>query len=350
MRQRSAEGSVRIGIIGAGRIADIMAAAYADLPAVQLLAVADINRTTAQRFSDKYDIKHQFQDYNELLALADLDAVLICLPTFLHREASIAACRARKHIFCQKPLGLTVDDCEAIGAAVAEAQVILQVGFMIRFTPPFREVKELLLSGEIGELIALRSSVFGWEPSDEWFYDPAKGGGVLIDTIIHTFDLFRWYGGEVTTLFASGGAYVLAGAKKYGTPDNIMCSLRFESGAMGDIYGSWTSGYGDKTLEVYGSNGSVLVDLVGKQGGHVFVKRGSAAEGRVSGWRNLGLLWKFGYQREARHFVDTIGGRCRAEATIADAIAAQRLAVLADECIRTGELAHISKNSGRGND
>jgi myo-inositol 2-dehydrogenase/D-chiro-inositol 1-dehydrogenase len=348
MQERPAEGPVRIGIVGAGRIADVMAAAYADLEAAELSAVADINPIAAERFADKYDIKRQFQDYNELLALADLDAVLICLPTFLHREASIAACRARKHIFCQKPLGLTVDDCEAIGAAVAAAHVILQVGFMIRFTPPFREVKEILLSGEIGELIALRSSVFGWEPSDEWFYDPARGGGVLIDTIIHTFDLFRWYGGEVTTLFASGRAYVLPGAKKYGTPDNIMCSLRFESGAMGDIYGSWTSGYGDKTLEVYGTNGSVLVDLVGKQGGHVFVKRGSTAKGRVSGWHNLGLLWKFGYQREARHFVDTIRGRCPAEATIDDAIAAQRLAVLADECIRTGELVHIPKNEGRG--
>jgi myo-inositol 2-dehydrogenase/D-chiro-inositol 1-dehydrogenase len=346
--QQRVEDPVRIGIIGAGRIADVMAGAYAEVEGAQLSAVADINATAAQRFADKYDIKRRFQDYNELLALADLDAVLICLPTFLHREASIAACRAGKHIFCQKPLGLTVDDCEAIGAAVMEAQVILQVGFMIRFTPPFREVKEILSSGEIGELIALRSSVFGWEPSDEWFYDPARGGGVLIDTIIHTFDLFRWYGGEVTTLFASGGAYVLAGAKKYGTPDNIMCSLRFENGAMGDIYGSWTSGYGDKTLEVYGTNGSVQVDLVGKQGGHVFLKKDSTAEGRVGGWRNLGLLWKFGYQREARHFVDTVRGRCLSEATIVDAIAAQRLAVLADECIRSGELVKIPKNAGRG--
>ena len=333
---------VGIGIIGAGRIADIMATAYSLIGEVSLVAVADVVRKAAEGIAGRFSIKNVFEDYSDLLAQPEVDAVLICAPTFLHKEIALAAARAGKHVFCQKPLALTVADCESINRAAENAGVILQAGFMLRFTPPFREVKEILESGEIGGLIALRSSVFGWEPSADWFYDPEKGGGVLIDTIIHTFDLFRWYGGDITTLFASGGAYVLDGARKHGTPDNIMCSLRFQSGAMGDIYGSWTSGYGDKTLEVYGTNGSVWIDLVGKQGGHVFVK--NSVKGRPqTGWRNLNLVWKFGYEREARHFTNTILGRAQPEATGRDAIEAQRLAVLADQSIRTGELARVSR-------
>jgi myo-inositol 2-dehydrogenase/D-chiro-inositol 1-dehydrogenase len=338
---------VRIGIIGAGRIGNVMANAYQSVPEAELVAVADVVRPVAETFAKKFDISAVFESYADLLKSGNVDAVVVCAPTFLHEEISIAAAKAGKHIFCQKPMALTVEACEAITAAAEEAKVTLQTGFMLRFTPPFADVKEAISSGEIGTLIALRSSVFGWEPSADWFYDPAKGGGVLIDTIIHTLDLFRWYAGEVETLFASGGAYVLEGAKRHGTPDNIMCSLRFRNGAMGDLYGSWTTGFGDKTLEVYGTNGSVFVDLVGKQGGHIFIRKHMPGYSRPQGWSNLGILWKYGYLGEAHHFIKSVLGKVEPQATGRDAIEAQRLAILADQSIRTGELARIPLPGGQ---
>jgi myo-inositol 2-dehydrogenase/D-chiro-inositol 1-dehydrogenase len=337
---------IGIGIIGAGRISHVMSAAYARLSQARLVAVADVAPGAAENLAVKFDIPLTFERYEDLLACSEVDAVLICTPTFLHEEIAVAAAKARKHIFCQKPMALTVEACEAIDFAATDAGVVLQAGFMVRFTPPFADVKEAIESGEIGRLIAIRSSVFGWEPSAEWFYDPLKGGGVLIDTIIHTMDLFRWYAGEVDVLFASGGAYVLEGAKKYGTPDNIMCSMRFRSGAMGDIFGSWTTGFGDKTLEVYGTQGSILVDLVGKQGGHFFIKKRSPGGARPEGWSNLGLLWKYGYQGEAEQFVNTILGRAQPQATGRDAIEAQRLAIMAGHSIRTGELVRAEALGG----
>src|SRR5580704_4891098 len=339
--------SIGIGIIGAGRISHVISPAYAKLGQARLVAVADVVPGAAEKLAGKFDIPLTFERYEDLLARPEVEAVLICTPTFLHEEIAIAAAKARKHIFCQKPMALTVEACEAIDRAARAAGVVLQAGFMLRFTPPFVDIKEAMLSGEIGTLIAIRSSVFGWEPSADWFYDPAKGGGVLIDTIIHTLDLFRWYAGDVETLFASGGAYVLEGARRYGTPDNIMCSLRFRSGAMGDLYGSWTTGFGDKTLEVYGTNGSIFVDLVGKQGGHIFIRKRITESSRPEGWSNLGILWKYGYIGEARHFIDTVLGKVEPQATGRDAIEAQRLAVLADQSIRTGQLAHIPAPGGR---
>ena len=336
-------GRLGIGIIGAGRIAHVMSAAYAKIGQARLAAIADVVPAAAKSLAEKFCIPLIFGRYEDLLACREVEAVLICAPTFLHEEIALAAAKAHKHIFCQKPMALTVQSCEAIDAAARDAGVVLQAGFMVRFTPPFAEVKEAIASGEIGSLIAMRSSVFGWEPSAEWFYDPLKGGGVLIDTIIHTFDLFRWYAGEVELLFASGGAYVLEGAKRFGTPDNIMCTMRFRSGAMGDIFGSWTTGFGDKTLEVYGTHGSIFVDLVGKQGGSIHLKKRSLGGTRPEGWSNLGILWKYGYQGEAEHFVNTILGKAEPQATGRDAIEAQRLAILADQSIRTGQLVRIER-------
>lgn len=329
---------VRIGVIGAGRISHVMAAAHAQVPESKLHGVFDVVAGSAAGLAAKFDIPNVYDSYQAMLADGDIDAVLVCTPTFLHEQIVVDAANAGKHVFCQKPMALTVEQCERMQEAAVRNNVILQIGFMIRFTPPFVEVKERIDGGEIGDIIAIRSAVFGWEPTADWFYDPGKGGGILIDTIIHTFDLYRWYAGEVESVYADGGAFVFEGAKRFGTPDNIMCSLKFKNGAMGSIYGSWSSGYGDKTLEIYGTKGSFFIDLMEAQGGRAFIKKNKEAPSSQEGWNNLGVLWKFGYQQEARHFTHSILGRVPPQATGADAVAAQKLAMLADLSIRTSEV------------
>ncbi|MCD9026142.1 Gfo/Idh/MocA family protein [Cohnella silvisoli] len=328
---------IRIGIIGAGRISHVMAQAHSQVPETKLHGVFDVVRASSEFLARKFDIPHVFDSYEAMLASEEIDAVLVCTPTFLHEQIVIDAANAGKHIFCQKPMALTLEQCERMNEAATHNGVILQVGFMIRFTPPFVEVKERLDSGEIGDVIAIRSAVFGWEPTADWFYDPAQGGGILIDTIIHTFDLYRWYAGEVETIYADGGAYVFEGARKHGTPDNIMCSLKFKNGAMGSIYGSWSSGYGDKTLEIYGTKGSFFIDLMEAQGGRAFIKKNNENPSPAEGWNNLGVLWKFGYQQEARHFTHSILGRVEPSATGTDAVEAQKLAMLADRSMRSSQ-------------
>ncbi|MBB6669459.1 Gfo/Idh/MocA family protein [Cohnella nanjingensis] len=335
---------VRIGIIGAGRISHVMSAAHAQVPESKLQGVFDVARGASERLADKFGIPLIFESYEEMLASDEIDAVLVCTPTFLHEQIVIDAANAGKHVFCQKPMALTVEQCERMNDAARRNGVILQVGFMIRFTPPFVEVKERLDSGEIGDIIAIRSAVFGWEPTGDWFYDPNRGGGLLIDTIIHTFDLFRWYAGDAATVYADGGAYVFEGARRHGTPDNIMCALKFKNGAMGSIYGSWSSGYGDKTLEIYGTKGSFFIDLMEAQGGRAFIKKsadGSAGGGGAEGWSNLGVLWKFGYQQEARQFTYSILGKTEPSATGTDAVAAQKLAMAADASIRSSRIVEL---------
>jgi predicted dehydrogenase len=112
---------------------------------------------------------------------------------------------------------------------------------------------------------------------------------------------------------------------------------------MGDIFGIWTTGFGHKTLEVYRAQGSIHVDLVGKQGGHIHIKKSSSGGGRPEGWSNLGLLWKYGYQGEAEHFVNTVMDKAQPQATGRDAIEAQRLAVLAGQSIGTGDVVRVER-------
>ena len=131
---------IGIGIIGAGRISHVMSPAYAKLGQARLAAVADVVPGAAEKLAGKFDIPLTFERYEELLARPEVDAVLICTPTFLHEEIAIAAAKARKHIFCQKPMALTVEACEAIDRAARDAGVVLQAGFMVRFTPPFADV------------------------------------------------------------------------------------------------------------------------------------------------------------------------------------------------------------------
>jgi predicted dehydrogenase len=251
---------------------------------------------------------------------------------------TIAAARAGKHVFCQKPMALTLEDCDAMVATAHEAGVVLQIGFMLRFTPPFSDAKRWIDEGEIGDVIGLTSSLFGWIPSADWFYDPKVGGGILIDTLSHTFDLFRWYNGDFATVYASGGAFVLDGAKRFGTADNVMAHLRFTNGSMGNLYGSWTSGYGDLTVHVYGTNGTIAIDLLEKQGGSLYIRDKRVGSARPQGWSNTGVLWRFGYQGEARHFIDTLTGKATPMPTGEDGREVMRALFLADESMRSGQI------------
>ena len=88
------------------------------------------------------------------------------------------------------------------------------------------------MDGEIGTPIAAQAAIFGWEPTNDWFYDPAQGGGVILDTMVHFADLVTWMFGPARTVYTAGGAYKLEGAKKFGSPDNATVTIRHESGVV----------------------------------------------------------------------------------------------------------------------
>lgn len=329
---------VGIGLIGAGRIAQVHARAYRNVAGATLLAAADVVKEAADRTAATFGLD-AYYDYHELLARQDIDGVVVAVPSPLHARIAVDVARAGKHVFCQKPIAPTLTEADTIIAACRDAGVVLQVGFMLRSTPPIAEIKEMVENGVLGDLVALRASAFGWEPNGDWFYQVDKGGGVIVDTMIHFLDLWRWLGGEVRAVHALGGAYVLDGAKRYDTTDNAHVSLAFASGAIGSILGSWTTGYGDLFFEVHGTKGTAFVDFLQRQTGMVFLK--DAAGARPAGWSFNEVIWTVGYEAEARRFVAAIDGSAGPAASGEDGRAALELALAAEESLRTGGVVSL---------
>ncbi|MDX6565074.1 MAG: myo-inositol 2-dehydrogenase / D-chiro-inositol 1-dehydrogenase, partial [Gaiellales bacterium] len=222
-------GDVRIGLIGSGRIARVHADAYRRVEGGAIVSCVDLVPEVAAAFGHDFGIAVDVS-VEALLARDDLDAVLVASPNGAHAEHVIAALDAGKHVFCQKPIALTRKDADRIVARAEASDRVSQFGFMLRFTPPLGALRTRVAEGELGELIAFRAAVFGWEPSADWFYDPRFGGGVILDTLVHFADLVLWLLGPVTHVYSDGGAYVLEGAKRHGSPDNATVQLRHTSG------------------------------------------------------------------------------------------------------------------------
>jgi myo-inositol 2-dehydrogenase/D-chiro-inositol 1-dehydrogenase len=325
---------VRVGVIGSGRIARTHAAAYKTVARGRLVACTDAMPAAAEAFAAENDLT-VFDSVDAMLGAPHIDAVIIATPNGLHADQTIAALKAGKHVFCQKPIAMTMEEADRV---VAEAgkypHLILQYGFMLRFTPPLADVKARLASGGLGNPIVSRSAIFGWEPSAEWFYDPKQGGGVILDTMVHFADLLVWLFGPVDYVHSDGGSYVLDGAKKYGSADNAMVTVKHKNGVISHQYVTWTAGHGNFTFEVYGSKGEVIVDLVRAQVSAAFGKGGA-------GWSYPDLVWKYGYGGEQQHFVDRVLGRAvdpDAAADVHAGRAALELVLNAQKALDTKEI------------
>lgn len=329
---------VRVGILGSGRIARVHAKAYQSVARGALAACADVRPEAAEGLAKDYDLK-VYPDSAALFSSKDIDAVLIATPNGLHCEQTIAALEAGKHVFCQKPIAMTMAEADrVVAAAKAHPNQILQYGFMVRFTPPMPGLRASVANGELGTPIVSRSAIFGWEPSAKWFYDPAEGGGVILDTMVHFADLLLWLFGPVDYVHADGGPYVLDGAKEYGSADNAVVTVRHRNGVLSTLYVTWTAGHGNFTFEVYGSAGEVSVDLIRSQASVAFVK---PAKDKAGGWEYPDLVWVYGYGGEQQHFVDRVLGLPAdpaAAANVDDAREALALVLAAQKALDSREI------------
>jgi myo-inositol 2-dehydrogenase/D-chiro-inositol 1-dehydrogenase len=296
---------VRVALIGAGRIARVHAEAYRQVARGRITVCTDPVRQAADSLAADFGFDIA-ENLDTILDDPDVDAVLIATPNDLHADQTVAALQAGKHVFCQKPIALSLDDADRVVAAAEASDRVVQFGFMLRFTPPLPELHRRITSGELGDPIASRSAVFGWEPSNDWFYDPKHGGGVILDTLVHFGDLALWLFGPASRVYTQGGAYVLDGARRYNSPDNATVTITHTSGAVSSMFVSWTTGYGNFSIDVFGTAGSSTVDLLHSQGTKVFGKRSS--DSTPSGWSYPDLVWTYGYAGEQQYFVDRIGG------------------------------------------
>ncbi len=252
--------TLTVGVIGAGRIGRLHIQSLAvHIPEATVAAVADVSLPAAKEMADKYNIRSAYSDYQKILKDRNIDAVIICSPTDTHAQYIQEAAAKGKHIFCEKPVDLTLNNIKAAISAVEKAGVKLMVGFNRRFDPNFLKIYEMVKSGAIGEPHILRITSRDPEPPPPAYVKVS--GGIFLDMAIHDFDMARYLvGSDVVEVFAKGNVLVDPAIGAAGDIDTAVTTVTFANGALGTIDNSRKAVYGyDQRAELFGSKGMVKI-------------------------------------------------------------------------------------------
>ena len=279
---------LKVGVVGAGGIASAHLPHLAAREDVELTAIADVNEAVVNALGDKWGIARRTADYRAWLG--DVDAVLVCVPTWLHAEVAIDALRAGKATFCEKPMARSLAEAEAMLAASRESAAPLQVGFVRRFDAEWLAWQSSVLTGKIGHPVVWRDVSAGagpyWAP---WFTQDEKGGGPFLDGCVHNYDFALCTFGPVEWVFAHGRTL------RHGSTaiDTGTTTIRFQSGD--ELLLAWSWGLPK------GCNGARVFEMFGPGGTLTFPDGAPDENGH-------------------RHFVVTHGEPVNADGTTAEAV------------------------------
>jgi len=232
-----------IAILGAGMMGNVHARAYRAMNQTSNLWIVDPIASRARALAESCGAV--VASFDEVLEKDGIDILDICTPTFTHRELAIRALEFGKHVFCEKPVALKLEDAREMEEAAKESGKKFMVGHVVRFFPQYSVVKELSVARDIGEIMMARLYRGGSFPShgiNNWFADPEKSGGVFVDLSIHDFDFLRTLLGRVITVEARSS--MLSSKKKKSSFDHGMAIMKFESGALAHVEGSWAEPFG----------------------------------------------------------------------------------------------------------
>ncbi|GAB4561462.1 MAG: Gfo/Idh/MocA family oxidoreductase [Anaerolineae bacterium] len=251
---------VRIGVVGTG-IGALHIAGIASMPEVtRLAAICSLDLDAARSLGERYGAGYVTDRYEELLSDPDIDVIDLCTPPREHLPMAVAAAQAGKHILVEKPLARTLDEADAIIRAAREANVKLMTSHNQRYFAHHAKAKELLDAGVIGDpfMIVATVHVHGHIQGFRRFLDPA-GGGTLIDSGVHRFDLLRWLMGDVDMVFAQTGRFM---QMQMEGEDCAVVTLRFSSGAIGSFSCSWSAKgpRPEESLQIFGPKGAILTE------------------------------------------------------------------------------------------
>jgi predicted dehydrogenase len=299
--------TVNVCVIGSGRAGMIHARNFAgSVPGARLVAMVDPLEAAVMESKEELGFDKYYLDYKDALADKDIDAVVVVSPTVYHRDIVVDAAAAGKHILCEKPMAMTQVECRDMINAAENAGVKLQLAFMRRFDESFQHAKERIDSGEIGDVVCVKSLTHGPSTPQSWMYDIRKSNGPLAEVSSHDIDALHWYSGSyIKEVYAIAGNYRCPDAREEFPDfyDNVLMNCRFRNGSQGLVDGAQGVQYGyDSRVEILGTKGIIHV---GKN--QNFSVLTVTPEGIrtpfVKSWRNLFLD---AYKKEDAHFIECI--------------------------------------------
>jgi len=278
------------------------------VPGGQLVALVDADPATLAAAGEEYGVKAQFTSLEDALAGADFDAVVIVTPTFTHCQLAVTAANAGKHVLVEKPMAVSLEECDKMIGAAESHGVVLQIAFMRRFDPEMMAGYERIQAGEIGKPMMIKSLSHGPGLPPPWGRDMKKSNGMLAEVNSHDWDCVRWLMDSNYERIYAEIANFKGAARGVDTPefyDNAIVSIKFESGALGSISGICPCEYGyDGRVEIVGEKGLLQI---GDIRGQAVIVGTNRDQGYITPiYRTWGQRFAWGYINEMAHFVSCI--------------------------------------------
>lgn len=326
---------LKVGIVGAGTMGRTHSNGYKNVRNAVVVAVCDLQEEKALKLAGAHNAK-VYNDFNNMLENEELDVIDICLPTYLHKEFAIKAINRDKHVFCEKPIALNVEDAQQMVEEARKKNVKFSVGHVVRFFPAYAHAVQVVKAERIGEPKLIRTTRNGGYPAwswQDWYSNYDLSGGPLLDLIIHDFDWIRYNFGEVERVYAR-----CLDAKKLDHQDHCLVTLRLKNGSIAHVEGSWAYPPGSifgTTFEIIGTKGQIELDSRASAPISKHIKRGTS-----SVVINESPLFsdEEPYTAEIQEFINSIIEEREPAVSGEDAIKALKIALAAIESSKTGNV------------
>jgi myo-inositol 2-dehydrogenase / D-chiro-inositol 1-dehydrogenase len=346
---------VKVGIIGSQFEADIHACACKIAPEeAEVVAVASPTEGNAAALARKYDIPRVFTDYKAMLRERDIEMVTIAAPNYLHAEMAIECAKAGKHIVCEKPLAMTLEEGEGMIRAARQHGVLLMYAEELFFTPKYVKAKEMADAGAFGRVHLVKQSEKHYGPHSPWFWDVTRsGGGAFMDLGCHGIAFCYWFLGRpaIKSVYCQMGTFVHA--DKTEGEDECLCILNFADASVGLVENSWARRGGmDDRIEVYGDKGVTYGNLHMGNALPTYseVGYGYAVEKAptTKGWSYpvFDELWNYGIPQEMVHFARCVRAKERPQATGEDGLVVLEALYAGYASAGTGRKIDLPFNAG----
>jgi len=305
---------IGVGLVGSQFISSIHAESLKTVAEAEIIAVMSPTKGNAKKFASKHGIPHHFTNLDEMLAMKEIDMIVIGAPNSLHCEIALKAARAGKHMVVEKPLCMNLAEADLMIDACKKANVKLMYAEELCFTPKYVRLKALLDEGALGRPVLLKQSEKHDGPHADHFWDVEKsGGGVTMDMGCHAIEFFRWMNGRKPIKSVYAQMTTSVHKDKTIGDDNAIIILEFENGVIAVAEESWTKlGGMDDRAEIHGSEGVAYADVLQGNSIQTYSKKGVgyAVEkaGNTVGWSFTMYeeIWNYGFPQEFAHFVDCV--------------------------------------------
>ncbi len=315
---------VKVGIIGSQFQAFCHAEAFKAISeCAEVVAIASPTPGHAQKLADDYNISRVFSDYREMLKIDDIEVVTITAPNYLHAQMTVDIANAGKHVICEKPLCMNLEEADLMIETCNKKGVLLMYAEELFFTPKYVKAKQMADEGAFGKVYLVKQCEKHFGPHADWFWNmDLAGGGALMDLGCHGIAFCYWFldRPKVKNVYAQLSTHVHA--DKTTGDDDAITIIEFEGGAVGMVENSWARRGGmEDRIEIYGEGGLTYADLhmgnalptYSEYGYGYAVEKAPTTKGWT--YPVFEELFNYGFPQEMGHFVNCIRGKETLKAT-----------------------------------